>query len=245
MSKYVVKSKRPLKALPLVAVETLSYELQVVVPELTASKPMPLDFSKTWDAAKDKLGEVIVKNQGDALSKVAAALNRRFTVPNKLISKLNSNKRVAAFMITSSVTFTALGMGLSGWVLGFDTVYSTGMPVFLAFGYPSLIFSILPSGIAWGMDDSLHKKFLIPVLDSFDAGYEQRVIQWARARYGVIIPRGVWVAPSDRVSEDIVHLGTQGAQNIYCFKSEQGWIIGYRDGTELPVLVEQKELVRV
>ena len=58
------------------------------------------------------------------------------------------------------------------------------------------------------------------------------------------IPAGAWTGPADRVSKDIAYLGVKDGENVYCQERPEGWVLTYNDGTELPVLANEKVLVK-
>lgn len=244
MSAVAVKSKKPVKVLSLAAVDELSSDFHVIVPALSADEPMPLDFNESWGAAKEQLEEAFYKNKGESVLRISKALNLRVTSANRLASWLNTPKRVTTVVLGWLAASVTLGTGLGVLFYGLEPLPASGVPGFLIGTLLSPLPAVTCVPLGQQITYDLSKKFFTPVLYSFEAGYEERVAQWAQERYGVTIPAGAWAGPADRVSKDIVYLGVKDGESVYCQQQVGGWVLTYKDGTELPVLVtKQKELV--
>lgn len=242
-----MKSKRSVQSVSPQSVMQLASELDVIVPTLNPSAPMPLNFREAWVSAKDELERVMVWNQNDSNSKVAKALNRRGLLTNKFLSWFTSEKRMNVFIVVTSSVFTVFGAVSFPLILSAAEIATLGsLGSFCAFlgGIPlGFSLSVPPVMSVGSAVEYKNEKLFSPLVTKFDSGYEQCVSQWAQARYSVTIPAGAWAGPTDRVSKDIVYLGVKDGEGVYCQQHEEGWILTYKDGTELPVLVGQKELV--
>lgn len=240
MSMSVVKSEHGVQGLSSQSVMQLASELNVVVPTLIPSEPMPLSFSEAWQDTKNQLVKAVAENKDDSQLKMASLLGKQGLLTNRFFTWLNTSKRVYGVFIGAFSTF-----GLFGSIAGASLFAGDGAAGVVAgflLGSPA---GILPIMVLQPMMGYREDTLLKPIKNAFSStSYEQRVIEWAQARYGVAIPAGAWADPSDRVSKDIAYLGVKDGESVYCFETDSGWVIGHRDGTELPVLVEQKELVK-
>lgn len=244
MSMSVVKSEHGVQGLSSQNVIQLASELDVAVPALNPSAPMPLGFSEAWEDAKDQLVKAVGENKDDSQLKMASLVGKRGLRANWFLTWMNTSKRVwgvfAGTMITCGLLGSLVGVGLHAGE-GVGVMISGAAAAGFFIGAPAGILSLM---VLTTMMDSRDNMLLKPIRDVFgSAGYEQRVIEWAKERYGVIIPAGAWVEPTGRVSKDIAYLGVKDGENVYCFETDSGWVIGHRDGTELPILIEQKKLV--
>lgn len=244
MSMSVVKSEHSSQSLSFNGVEALASELNIITPVLEPCSPMPSGFRKTWEDTQDRLEETVYENKDESHRKIARALKRRNLLGNHFLSWCSSSKHENIAGFTSAGTGVLVGAGIpvamavsGGLSLDFLSVGLWG-GIFLG-----TVIGALPMAVMSSLMNLRSKEVLQPIVKTFSAGYEQRVIEWAQERYGVTIPAGAWASPTDRVSKDIVYLGVKDGEGVYCFETEAGWVLGHRDGTELPVLAGQKELV--
>lgn len=237
----VVKSERSAKSVSPQSVMQLASELNVVVPTLTPSEPMPLGFSEAWQDTKDQLMNTVAENKDDSQLKMASLLGKRGLLVNRFFTWLNTSKRGYYGVFAGAFSTFGLFGAIAGASL-FAGDGAAGVVAGFLIGSPA---GILPLMVLVPVVEYREDTLLKPIKNAFSStSYEQRVIEWAQERYGVTIPVGAWAAPSDRVSKDIAYLGVKDGESVYCFETAAGWVIGYRDGTELPVLVNEKVLVK-
>lgn len=48
-----------------------------------------------------------------------------------------------------------------------------------------------------------------------------------------------WASDVTRLADDIVYVADHDGEKVYCFETRNGWVLGSRDGTELPILVKE------
>lgn len=242
MSKNVVKSERNIRGLSPQSVVQLASELNVDVPALNPNAPMPLGFSEAWCSAGGELVKAVQEDKEGSQLKLAELLGVHV---NRFFAGWNSSFRlvqgIAAGVIAVPALLSAVTLGFS-WAEHGSASMVYGVIMGLMFGG---LVGTIPVMTLSEVATHHENKLTNPIKLAFDsASYEQRVAQWAKERYGVVIPAGAWVEPTGRVSKDIAYLGVKDGENVYCFETDSGWIIGYRDGTELPVRVNEKELVK-
>lgn len=224
MSKDIVKSERNNASFQ--EVEKGISALGVPMPTLNSLAPMPLSFAGQWDDVKAQVNSAIANND-PAMQTVAGksvGFSRRRV---KLII------RVRTGLGQSKVVGLASSLGALG-----------GTGLFFILGVPELFGSAvgLLSGAFIGLAMMGFAEFDEPKLNNFfsalDSGYEQRVAQWAQERYGVTLLNR-WGNPGDRLADDIIYVGEKDGQKVYCQEGSDGWILTYKDGTELPVLAKE------
>lgn len=229
MSKEIVKLSG--KANRFEVVETVFPQLKAVT-MLDPASPMPSSFTEDWNERVSVIREAVKVNEGGAAERLATVVG----VSNKVArfgARLNRTSFLLPAVVAEAlVLFAPVGM------IPFVDPASLEMVVAIL-GSSSLFFGSSMVGV---VVSAIFDKILVPFKSS-SVEYTTRVSRWAQERYGLQIGEA-WGAPVGAVAEDIIYLGVKDGQKIYCFETEAGWIIGYRDGTELPVQVEQKELVR-
>lgn len=203
---------------------------------LDPANPMPSNFTENWNAAAKK-AVVALKANTDNVGVRFMEASGGSVVKYKRWHQFDKpwfSKAVFGSMIGGPALVVPAGLASTSmpWV---------SFPIMLV--ATPLMFACVP---LVAVHDRLYKVLesaMATVEDLFAEEYEKRVVQWAQKRYGVSIPAGAWAEPSERVAKDIVYLGMKDGEDVFCFTRGKGWIIGYRDGTELPVLAKQKELV--
>lgn len=203
---------------------------------LDASQPLPLDFGGKWSDAEKTIHDAVERNDFDAC--------RDFAMAN---GKTERQYKTARFL-TSTKTFTT-------WVASWGAVFAAGaitVPIaasleaasmglvatsFIGVSGLSLILSMTAYPF---IEDGLRGVY--PKLSQlFESEYQVRVSRWAMERYGVNMLDSRWASDVTRLADDIVYVADHDGEKVYCFETPNGWVLGSRDGTELPVLA--KELV--
>lgn len=87
------------------------------------------------------------------------------------------------------------------------------------------------------------RKVSSQVRELSEKNYQDVVSRWALQRYGFIMTTR-WDSQVKRLADDIIFVGEKDGRKVYCQERSEGWVLTYNNGTELPVLVNEKKLVK-
>lgn len=213
---------------------------------LDPALPMPVDAGEKWELARNQWQADVESNKNGVQERIAARMGmktRFVSLANKL---KNDNLPPLAALIglvfgtataALSEPFVMLLIGIanpefSEFFAGIgDSPALIMLSVFWG-GLPCLGFSVASVSIL----QENRAKIINASSTAFSHGYSQYVSQWVQERYGLQIGEAWASKPVGAIAEDIIYLGVKDGQKVYCFETAEGWILGHRDGTELPVL---------
>lgn len=203
---------------------------------LDPANPMPSDFTAKWNGAAKNAVAALEANTDDVgvrfmeASGGSVAKYKRWQQFNKpWFWKAVFGSMAGSFILLMSACVVPAS---EAWMY---------LPIALVSA--PLMMASIPLVSVYDRLDKVLEGAVAATEGLFAREYDFRVSQWAQERYGVTIPVDAWAEPSERVAKDIVYLGMKGGEDVFCFTTGSGWVIGYRDGTELPVLAGQTELV--
>lgn len=236
MSTEIVKKNKD--ATTFGSIERVASQVGASFVALDPALPIPSDFNAAWGAREIAFMKAVESNEGQALVSTARAVGKSSRVA-ALQAWLTVRK---ASLVSLSFAAVAIGGGI---FLGVTGDWGFAMSVYekvLAGGAGGVGIAMPVSVPLIFAREMYNQEFHPAIRKAFDAGYQLKVTEWAQGRYGVaMIDR--WASSKSRLADDIAYVGDKDGQKIYCQERPEGWVLTYNDGTELPVLVEQKELV--
>lgn len=207
--------------------------------KLNPGLPIPTTFNEEWEAMKKRTAETAMyhKPTAEKVATIMKSSTRFARFKTSLRSKKVGLVSIASTAAASSATISSLlipTIDFNQGPLAMGIILCTcliGGGAFVGGVGSTLFFVIIHE----------YDKRAAFVMNAFDSNYAPRISQWAQERYGITAPTEAWVAPGNRVAEDIAYVGVKDGQKIYCRETGSGLILSYDDGKELPVLI--KELV--
>lgn len=247
MSVVKSKARRSYRSVSFQEAKGLALEVGVAVPVLPPEAPMPKSYPIRWGQAKKSFEAALLGNRNGSHSKVTKLLNREGSFKALVVFFSNKKRAIASYifaLVAPSVIFPVLPFLLFSVPVPETSTDVSSMV--LAIAGASVMGFCVGAGIVGAGSVLLERqsKCFNSIASSFDGGYEETVALWAKQRYRVVIPKGAWSTPSDRVSRDIAYLGMKDGESVYCQLRPEGWVLTYNDGTELPVLANEKVLVK-
>lgn len=226
-------------------------EIESTFPDLVSNyslsfdpaKALPVDAGEKWNDAGDQWLADVESNKDGALEKVAVRLGKKSWLA-RLGYRFRHDSWALIAALAGLVTGTGLSVVLVPVVAPAVSVILPGMGEFLSSvdGMPLIFFSVFwggMPGIFLTVPLQAAQQFRLNAIGAsqvaFAKGYPQQVSQWAMLRYGVTM-KNRWDSTAVHLADDVIYVGEKNGEKVYCFETPDGWVLGSRDGTELPVL---------
>lgn len=228
--------------------QTLTLDfLEKGIPELGTlhldpSKPLPDDYSERFDAATIKVrGEFspffsnkeLVAERAKTLE--MAPWKVRF---ESIFGSITIGQFAPLFFILGFIAFLLINMFNSSES---KEVPSSAIITGGVFGLLGVIVIVL--NVIGHMNGTIRKLEKSGFIYGWQKPiYEERVAQWAKDRYGVTMDRQ-WATQQERLASDFINVAEKDGESVYCYVTDEGWVLGTIPGGELPVLTRQAQTV--